>query len=149
MFHSFIYIVTFLILVPSSAPTNVTAITNGATSINVTWDEVPPLNQNGIITGYIVFYKETTASGYTTAATMQRSITIQGLQPLTQYAMRVLAYNSNGNGIASEHILLFTAEQGRLFVNVCLKPLNKVGAFLAQVVKSSIRNGMTKVHYLL
>ena len=93
-----------------------TAVANDATSINVTWDEVPLLNQNGAITGYIVFYKEATATEYTSSATMHRSIQIKGLKAATQYALRVLAYNNNGNGVASQRIVLLTSEMGKQVV---------------------------------
>ena len=109
--HNLIFL-PIIPLVPSSAPSNVAAVANDATSINVTWDEVPLLNQNGVITGYIVFYKEATATEYTSLATMHRSIQIKGLQAATQYALRVLAYNNKGNGIASQMIVLSTAEMG-------------------------------------
>ena len=90
--------VSIILLVPSSAPSNVSAVANDATSINVTWDEVPLSNQNGVITGYIVFYKEARATVYTSLATMHRSIQIKGLQAVMQYALWVLAYNNKGNG---------------------------------------------------
>ena len=98
--------------VPSRPPSNVTAVSSSANSINVTWGAVPSAHQNGIITGYIVFYKEISALGYSSAATTQRGVTISGLKPATQYAMRVLAYTNNGNGIASERLVLFTSEKG-------------------------------------
>ena len=104
--------------VPSSAPSNVTAVANDATSINVTWDEVPLTNQNGVITGYVVFHKEMTAPAYTATATIHRGVKIQGLKAATQYAIRVLAYTSNGNGIASQRIVFSTAEKGNFMLFV-------------------------------
>ena len=41
---------------PTSAPTNVRAMATSATSITVMWEEVPPLDQNGVITMYEVLY---------------------------------------------------------------------------------------------
>ena len=96
-----------------------TAVANDATSINVTWDEVPLSDQNGVITGYIVFYKEVTATDYTSSATVHRSIHIQGLKAATQYALRVLAYNNKGNGIASEMVVLSTTELGNQVSLLC------------------------------
>ena len=104
-----------------------TAVANDATSINVTWDEVPLSNQNGAITGYIAFYKEATATNYTSSATMHRSIHIRGLKAATQYTLRVLAYNNNGNGIASEMVVLSTTEMGKQMVNLhFLCPQNEI-----------------------
>ena len=70
------------------------------------------LNQNGAITGYIVFHRELTEVDYTSTATMHQRITIQGLKAATQYALRVLAYNNNGNGLSSPRMILSTAEMG-------------------------------------
>ena len=101
-------------LVPSSPPSNVTAVSNDATSIDVSWNEVPTPDQNGVITGYLVFYRESSAKTYTIAATMQLKLKIQGLSAATSFSLRVLAYNSNGNGIASELITLTTREKGSI-----------------------------------
>lgn len=104
-----------LFLVPSSAPSNVTAVSNDASSIDVTWGDVLLFDQNGgTIKGYIVFYKEISASKYSSAASLKRNVTIKGLEAATQYEIRVLAYNTNGNGIASERIVTYTSEKGNL-----------------------------------
>ena len=104
------------LLVPSSPPANVTAVSIDASSIRVTWDENPLSSLNGMITGYLVFHREMAAMTYTTAATTGFNLTIQGLQAATEYAIRVLAYNSKGNGIASELIKLYTQEKGEYFI---------------------------------
>ena len=101
-------------LVPSSPPSNVTAVSNDASSIDVSWNEVPSPDQNGVITGYLLFYRESSATTYTNAATMQLKLNVQGLFAATSYSLRVLAYNSNGNGIASELITLTTREKGSI-----------------------------------
>ena len=104
------------LLVPSSPPANITATTIDANSIRVTWDENPLSSLNGMITGYLVFYREMAAMRYTTAATKRYNITIEGLKAATEYAIRVLAYNSKGNGIASELITLYTQEKGNCVI---------------------------------
>ncbi|XP_065061366.1 uncharacterized protein LOC135688444 isoform X2 [Rhopilema esculentum] len=98
-------------IVPSSPPSNVTAVSNDASSIDVSWNEVPSPDQNGVITGYLLFYRESSATTYTIAATTQLKLKIQGLSAATSYSLRVLAYNSNGNGIASELNTLTTREK--------------------------------------
>ncbi|XP_065060766.1 uncharacterized protein LOC135688018 [Rhopilema esculentum] len=98
-------------IVPSSPPSNMTAVSNDASSIDVSWNEIPSSDQNGVITGYLVFYRESSATTYTIAATTQLKLKIQGLSAATSYSLRVLAYNSNGNGIASELITLTTREK--------------------------------------
>ena len=47
----------FIFLVPASPPDNVTALVNSSTTIIVSWDIVPPIDQNGIITMYEVLYQ--------------------------------------------------------------------------------------------
>ena len=41
-------------LVPSAGPANVTAVVLGSTNVSVSWEEVPRLDQNGLIEGYRV-----------------------------------------------------------------------------------------------
>ena len=44
----------FFIIVPSKGPDNVSAYAVSSTSINVTWGDVPALDQNGMIQGFKV-----------------------------------------------------------------------------------------------
>ncbi len=78
----------------------------------MSWNEVPAAYRNGLITGYIVFYKEAASPDYTSIGTNKTSETILGLHPATEYLIRVLAYTPNGNGIASKMIRIFTQEKG-------------------------------------
>ena len=41
-------------LVPSAGPANVIAVVLGPTNVSVSWEEVPRLDQNGLIEGYRV-----------------------------------------------------------------------------------------------
>ncbi len=43
--------------VPARPPDNVTASANSSTTIIVSWDIVPPIHQNGIITLYGIHYQ--------------------------------------------------------------------------------------------
>ena len=42
--------------VPANPPENVTAMVESSTTIAVMWEEVPPIDQNGVITMYEVMY---------------------------------------------------------------------------------------------
>ncbi|XP_068720403.1 receptor-type tyrosine-protein phosphatase delta-like [Montipora capricornis] len=88
--------------VPSSDPVIVKG-QNGtkaedAHTIRVVWEEIPEKDQNGIITGYTVFYNETGQSQYFSknATASQTSASIGGLKPFTKYCIKVAGYTKVG-----------------------------------------------------
>ena len=111
---SFLYIF-FLYLVPTSAPLNFTLTPLSVTSIKAEWMEIPSGYRNGNISGYILFYKEKLlrAQPYDSIATDKLNVTLQGLKIFTEYSFRVLAYNENGNGIATTEAHVYTKESGK------------------------------------
>ena len=88
--------------VPSAAPDNLMAssITMSA-SITVTWEPVPCMYRNGVITGYVIRYRELNNDSVS-VETITRDKTsvfkITGLKPSTQYEIEVAAINSVGTG---------------------------------------------------
>ena len=68
-----------------------------STSIGVMWD--PPLSLSGVISGYIVYYRESdmvqttdiSSDGYTTVGVAALEYVIPGLTPLTNYTIHVQA----------------------------------------------------------
>ena len=64
-----------------------------STSITIQWDQVPCIEQNSEITGYIVRYSNST--GETQMAAVQM-FTASGLTPNTTYYFQVAAVNSDG-----------------------------------------------------
>ena len=100
--------------VPGSAPLNFTLTPLSATSIRADWMEIPTSHRSGNISGYILFYKEKLLRNqpYDSIATDRLSVTIQGFKRYTEYTFRVLAYNENGNGIATLETHVFTEESG-------------------------------------
>ena len=95
-------------------PANFTLIPLSATSIKSIWNEVPQSQQNSNIEGYILFYKETQlrSEPYTSLATEHLNVTVLGLKLYTDYTFRLLAYNRNGNGIATRERHVTTQESG-------------------------------------
>ena len=83
-----------LTLAPSGAPQNVREVEMTSTSITIQWDQVPCIEQNSNITGYIVRYSSST--GETQMATVQNSqmFTASELTPNTTYSFQVAAVNS-------------------------------------------------------
>ena len=69
-----------------------------AHTIRVVWEEIPEKDQNGIITGYTVFYNETGQSQYFSenATASQTSASIGGLKPFTKYCIKVAGYTKVG-----------------------------------------------------
>ena len=82
----------------------------------VTWDEVPPVDQNGIITIYEVFsVPETTFDGALlpdAINTTNMSLSLIDLHPHVHYTISVRAYTSVGPGPYSEPMVNRTFEEG-------------------------------------
>uniref|UniRef100_A0A183ELR1 Fibronectin type-III domain-containing protein n=1 Tax=Gongylonema pulchrum TaxID=637853 RepID=A0A183ELR1_9BILA len=81
---------------PSEAPSDVRAEAVSSTSIYVQWTPLPPEESNGILTGYRIKYKTKLrgAKGNTLVVDgNDSSYTITGLEPGTQYMLRVSAVN--------------------------------------------------------
>lgn len=97
-------------LVPSSPPANISITHVTATSMTVVWDEVPVKHQNGDIEGYLVFYRPhfSQSQHYDAQASKNKNLTLTNLKHGTSYALRVLAYTTTGNGIASKLLKVST-----------------------------------------
>ena len=107
-----------LIFIPTAPgpPVDVTAYNTSSTSIRVTWKEIPPENENGVILGYHIFYKalpnenerKITVNDNTTL-----SANISGLEEYVEYNISVAAFISGEIGRRSDPVLVFTAEDGK------------------------------------
>ena len=84
------------------------------------------------LTGYIVFYKEKSkvSDPYKSMATSGLKVTVIGLKVYTEYALRVLAYNSQGNGLGSELMFVTTQGGGRNFRLIYLLVKSLPGDYL-------------------
>jgi len=109
-------------LAPASPPTNVTATVLSHTEIMVTWDIVPPIDQNGIITMYEVLYQplETFGGAIGTQARnmsgLEMSVQLLNLEAFVEYNISVRAYTSVGAGPYSEDITQITSQAGMSFM---------------------------------
>ena len=87
----------------------------------VTWDMVPPIDQNGVITMYEVFYvpQETfngaIMSNTTTVDGMTLTAVLEGLEEYLNYTISVQAYTSVGEGLHSDGVTELTDEAGKIF----------------------------------
>ena len=104
--------------VPASPPANINAVTVSSTAIQVSWNEVPAIDQNGIITQYEVEYNQSTFSGatmYSTTTVDSSTLTVvlTGLEEYVEYSIRVRAYTSVGAGPYSDVVIERTQEDGK------------------------------------
>ena len=79
------------------------------TEVSLIWREVPCVQQNGRITGYVVRYYATcgTDRNVQQSQSVERTgTTITGLTPITEYAFQVAAVNVKGSGPFTELIML-------------------------------------------
>jgi len=95
----------------------VQAIINTSSAILVTWDPVPEIDRNGIITQYDVefsqsTFNETSTSNLTTTNGSQLMVELQGLEENVEYSVRVRAYTSVGPGPFSAAVVSRTPEDG-------------------------------------
>ena len=108
--------------VPDSPPSNVTATAQSSTSILVTWDMVPPMDQNGVITMYQVLYTPLQtfrgAIGTESMTVTEQMATLTGLQEYVEYNISVRAYTSVGAGPYSDGVVVRTSEDGKIDVPI-------------------------------
>ena len=85
----------------------------------VTWDMVPLIDQNGVITMYEVLYQPletfggTIAFNTTRVAAILESVLLTGLQEYVNYNISVQAYTSVGEGPYSGDVTVLTPEDGK------------------------------------
>ena len=101
--------------VPATPPQNVQATAISSTEIMVTWDEIPGLDQNGIITDYEVQIEplDFPADIFVDLLnTTTLSIVVTGLEEYVFYNISVRAYTSVGPGPYSDPVTERTLEDG-------------------------------------
>ncbi|XP_064323092.1 protein sidekick-2 isoform X2 [Phalacrocorax carbo] len=96
--------------VPSSGPSNVSALATTSSSMLVRWSDIPEADCNGLILGYKVMYKEkdsdTRAQFWLAEGNVSRSAQLSGLGKYTLYEIRVLAFTRIGDGVPSQPPIL-------------------------------------------
>ena len=112
--------------VPASPPDNVAVTVNSSTTIMVTWDSVPPIDQNGIITMYEVLYEPLETFGgaigpmFMRVPGIQLSAVLSDVQEFVSYNISVRAYTSVGDGPFSDSMIVMTPEDGKLLTCLLL-----------------------------
>ena len=105
----------FLSTVPASPPGSGMAVNISSTAIRVSWDPVPLIDQNGVITQYEVEYNQTTFSeismyNTTTVNSTTLMVDLTGLKEDVLYSIRLRAYTSVGVGSYSGVVMERTQE---------------------------------------
>ena len=97
---------------PQAVPTEVAARAYNSTALNVTWQPIEHTREGlrGRLLGHRVKYwmadgDETTESLILLKSSLEPWALVVGLQPFTEYYVRVMAYNSAGSGQESERFL--------------------------------------------
>ena len=105
------------LIAPRTSPRNVVAMATSPTTISVTWAEVNPIDQNGVIITYEVQYEplETFQGQIMTNPenTSEFSFNLIDLQEYVNYTITVRAYTIIGPGPYSDPITILTLEDGK------------------------------------
>ena len=108
---------TFLIAVPSQAPSNFTVTSSNSTSITASWQLPSADARNGIITGFKLLYRKKDALGLPTTVIFNnatiRTRDVSGLEKYTEYEFQLLAFTSVGDGPKSSVHIERTKEDGK------------------------------------
>ncbi|KAM7334538.1 hypothetical protein ACRRTK_007858 [Alexandromys fortis] len=96
--------------VPSSGPTNVSALATTSSSMLVRWSEIPEADRNGLVLGYKVRYKEKDSDSqprfWLVEGNSSRSAQLTGLGKYVLYEVQVLAFTRIGDGSPSHPPIL-------------------------------------------
>ena len=105
---------------PSSAPVINKQETKAedAHTIRVKWNEIKKEDQNGLILGYEVSYKETGTEKVLSFNTTNTNTIITRLKPYTSYCIQVRGFTSVGKSPLSPCIDVQTLDKGMLSLNL-------------------------------
>ena len=110
-------LIFFVLTEPATPPQNVRVSSVSSTEIMVNWEEVPAIDENGIIINYEVQFEPleftetlTTSSVNTTSLT----VVINGLQEYVEYNISVRAFTIIGPGPYSDPVTERTLEDRKL-----------------------------------
>ena len=104
---------TSCVIAPSSAPQNVTNGSISSTSISIQWDQVPCIEQNSEIIGYMVMYNSSSGDMQMDPVQNSQMFNASGLTPDTTYSFQVAAVNSDdeeGRGPYSSPLEIVTSK---------------------------------------
>ena len=119
--------------VPDQPPAGITAQAASSTSLTVSWNSVPLGHENGVVTGYTVFYidvNETQPKLNISVECNVSSVEVTSLLVYTNYCIQVLAFTSKGDGNISGCLITLTGEGGKKNKSLVISQ----GIYLSRVV---------------
>ena len=108
--------------VPANPPQKVRATPNSSTTIVVMWEEVIPIDQNGVITMYEVMYTPlevfagAIGTGIKNVTSHSSSVVLTDLEEYVFYNISVRAYTQVGHGNFSSPTTQRTNEDGKILI---------------------------------
>ena len=98
---------------------NIVITSISSTSLHISWDPVPAMDRNGIITNYDVTYSQSTFQSLQPSVTVSvqgdnESVTLTGLEEYVVYSITVRAYTAIGPGPYSPLQNRRTLEDGKV-----------------------------------
>lgn len=105
---------------PASPPDDVETVVISSTSILVRWNNIPPVDQNGIITDYEVLYVPLETFGDVISMrivnTSDMFYLLGNLEEYVNYTIQVRAFTSVGSGPHSDPIINQTLQDGKCLI---------------------------------
>ena len=100
---------------PDGTPQNVKGQNRSSTSIIVMWEEVPVVEQNGIITRYTITYKSQTENdnGNVQVNGSVRQTELTNLKEYVNYNITMFSSTVKGDGLASDPTVVRTDQDGK------------------------------------
>ena len=126
----------FPIPAPSGAPENVREVEVTSTSITIQWDQVPCIEQNSEITGYIVRYSNSTGETQMAAVQNSQMFTASGLTPNTAYSFQLVAVSSNDDVGPYSSPLEISTVLATIGKSLCLNTYHCINDELSDVVSN-------------
>ena len=104
----------FLCLVPDHGPLGLTGFNISSTAINISWGLIPKKYQNGIITGYRVYFDDNIHhSGSITVPVSQRNVILEDLLSYSLYNISIAGLTRKGEGWNRTFVMIRTDAGGR------------------------------------
>ena len=110
---SYIVVVFFFSLVPTSPPESIT-FSQTSRDVIVSWSPINCSKCSGPITKYVVDFHSTDTGALTLGMVLDETFVAVGLIPHTSYTFRVAGMNNNGTGPYSDPITITTDTESEL-----------------------------------
>lgn len=112
--------IKLFVVAPSAAPVEVAAYNLSSTVLEVTWGKVPFEGRNGIVRGYVIYYKLKDVTGnawqHKETSVSENKMQIRHLKHWSFYEIKVAA-KTVAEGQKSDAVIARTDENGNFFIS--------------------------------